>query len=404
MTPNNSLEQFIGKYYLPHVVEGLRTIDAQVLEDISERVAHRIREGRRLFGFGNGGSEAISEAFIYALEQRISPEFQFDTYSNPKLSEAVDSPNQELFNHRIKRSGRKGDLAILVSASGNSDNVNTVSAICRENGVETVAISGNGRIANDPETKTDYSIVIPIEDQQILEDVTLGVIYLIAELTQYKTEAKEYDVATVRSRYIDQLVTGFGQLSARAIGSLAADIIQAYKIGKLVRIDAPDSGQLSINAKHMQHNLKWDAFQDVKNRLPNRVYSGLPTYHLSGVANDGGECFNYTVEVDDNNAPGDVELLFTREIGSRSIQALLKVAEKKRMSIHQFSFNVESEYVASNLTQSVLHLTSRVINAHLLCEQAYSETFEDQLRQDLALLRQKDKIRQRLERVYKTNG
>ncbi|MBI2665914.1 SIS domain-containing protein, partial [Candidatus Woesearchaeota archaeon] len=189
------VDEFTRRYYFPKVIAGLMNIDEAMIEEASEKVALRIREGRRIFGFGNGGSEAISDAFIYALEQRISPAFQFDTYSNPKLPEVTDSPNSKLFHHRILRSGRKGDLAVLISASGNSNNINEISRLCRQKGVETVSVSGDGRITNNPKTKAGLPIVIPLEDQQTLEDVTLGVVYLISELVQYKIEGKKYDVS-----------------------------------------------------------------------------------------------------------------------------------------------------------------------------------------------------------------
>ncbi|MCH7535224.1 MAG: SIS domain-containing protein [Bacteroidetes bacterium] len=394
-----AIQHFMEEYYIPGVVEGLRTIDDQILEDVSEKVVHRIREGRRIFGFGNGGSEAISEAFIYALEQRINDEFEFDTYSNPKLGEAVDTKNGKLFNHRIRRSGREGDLVVLVSASGNSENINNVSALCKEKGVETVSVSGGGRIANDPKTTADNPVVIMIKDQQILEDVTLGLVYLVAELAQYKTGGVSYDTGEVKRRYIEKLADGLGQLAASRISHLALEITRAYKEGKRIRIDAPDSGQLSINAKHMQHNLKWDAFQDAK-RLTNRVYSGLPTYHMSGVSNDGGDGLAYAVEVDDNSEPGDVSVVFAKDMNSMPVQALLKAAERKGIPVDAFCFHVDSEYVASSLTQSVLHLTSRAINAYLLTEQGDPREFSELLGGDLALLRQKNETRKKLGDTY----
>ena len=72
------------------------------------------------------------------------------------------------------------------------------------------------------------------------------------------------------------------------------------------------------------------------------------------------------------------------------------------MRVHPFAFGVESEYIASNLAQLVLHTTSRTVNALLQSQgrEGDAGVFEKRLRYDLALLRQKDETRQRLEQKY----
>lgn len=397
---NQNIEDFVKVYYMPKVVKGIDDIENNVLEEISDKVAQRIKGGRRIFAFGNGGSEAIAEAFVYSLEQKIGDNFKFDVYSNPKLSEATDAGISTLFNRRIRRSGRPGDLAVLVSASGNSDNIANASKACSSQSVEAISISGNGRVANDKECAADYPVVIKINDQQIIEDVILGAVYIIGKMAQYQVEGKKYDANKAKKRYTGELIRCFSQLPSHQIDELAKNIIQAHKRGKQIRIDAPDSGLLAINAGHMQHNLKWDAFQGINARPSNMVSSGLPTYHFSGVGNDGGEGFNYAIEINDNYNSGDLEIIFARNMCSNSVQALIRAAEMKRMAIHPFCFQTDSEYAASNLAQTALHLTSRVINAYLLSE-AHQNNFAEQLRLDLAMLRQKDETERKLQGVYK---
>ena len=388
--------RFMREYYFPEVIGGLSSIDDNVLNDISDKVAQRIMEGKRIFAFGNGGSEAIAEGFIHTLEQRIY-HCKFDAYCNPGLRRVPDAEFNLLFDRRIKTSGRSGDLAILISASGNSENILNASALCSGLGIESLLLSGNGAIAG----KSDYPVVLQIHDQQILEDVILGFLYIVSDVVEQKVIGLRYDVAQIKEKYTTDFDRATKKLDYILIWNLAQDILRAYKEGLQVRIDAPDSGLLSANAGHMQHNLKWDAFQNVVPRLPNRVLSGLPTYHFSGVSNDGGEDFNYAIEIEDNCVHGDVEVVFARDLNSKSVQTLLQAAKKKGMSAHTFGQNYESSYIASNICQSVLHLTSRVINAHLLSEKTSYADFELRLRQDLALLRQKNQTQRRLEATYK---
>src|SRR3989338_4140504 len=174
---SSEIESFIQDYYIPQLVEGIRGIGTIQLDELSGKAAKAIRKGNNIFAFGNGGSEAIAEHLVYSLEKRVRGlgnykyyNCKFSTCTNPKISEATDVPNAELFNGRIRQTGRNGDLAFLVSASGNSDNINNVSQVCRQEGVKTISLSGAGRITYDAKSKADYSVIIPIKDQQIGED------------------------------------------------------------------------------------------------------------------------------------------------------------------------------------------------------------------------------------------
>ena len=405
MIQNNivgTIEQFMHEYYIPKVVEGLIGIDERVLDEISDKIAQRVRRGGCILAFGNGGSDAIAESFILSLEQRINPRFQFDTYSNPRPGEASTATGIDLiFNRRILRSARQGDLVVLVSASGDSENINRASIYCKASSVETISVSGNGKISYGP-AKSDCPIIVPLQDQQIIEDVTLGILYLLGEVTASKVNGFEYDIAGLKKLYVKNFNTEAGLLSARRIDLLAQDVVNAYKTGHQVRIDGLNSGLLLIAAAHMQHNLKWDAFQGVIKRPPNRVSSGIPQYHFSGVSNDGGDGYNYAMEIEDNYERDDVEVVFGRHMGSLEAQTLSLAAQRKGMKIHPFFFCEESEYVVSNVAQSILHIAGRVINAYLLSESNPAE-FGSRLKHDLAMLRQKRETMRNLARTYESH-
>lgn len=394
--------KFVEEYYLPQLFKGILEVENMPIEKISNKIATAILGGKHIFSFGNGGSEAISELFIQSLEQNISTEFQFDTFSNPKLSESKGIPNEELFNHKIKRSGKKGDLIILISASGNSENIKKASILCKEKGIETISISGNGEIVNNPEIKSDLAIVLNIKDQQILEDITLALINIIVDLVLHKVNKLNYSLEKIKEKQLYNLKKGILTIKENKIFNIAERIIKAYHEGKIIRIDAPESCGLSISAKHMEHNLKWDAFQNIKNRLKNKVNSGLSTYHLTGVGNDGGDNFNYAIEIKDNAESEDFEIIFAKNINSLQIRSLLLEANNKKMDIEIFNFNIGNDFTEACLAQIILHLTSRIINTRLLLEEESitQNQFKQQLQYDLAMLRTKPQTRIKLEQEY----
>lgn len=363
------MHTFPGDYYKPRLIEGLEAISPDVISQISREIEKVIRREGRIFAFGNGGSEAIAEHLLYTIEDEISDEYQFDTYGNPKTNTPID----QLFNPRIKRSARPGDLVFLISASGNSKNINEACRLCREMDIRTISISGQGEVAEI----SDFPVVIPSKDQQISEDIAQALIH-----------------AAVRADldYPDKIQDGLVSIIDSQVHEIASDVFDAFQSGNTVRIDAPDSAAISISAGHTTHNFKWDAFQGAEKRLSNNVNTGLLSYHLTGVSNDGGEDFNLAVEIDDNGQENDVEIVFAMDLEDLRVQRVIKVARRKLMNVHPVCFNTESEDIAADLTQITGHILGRILNTMI--------TGSD-LESDLALLRVRCKTRQELTAKYK---
>ncbi len=400
----DEIKNFIG-YYQSRVVEGLLKVEGGRVDELSDKVATQIQSGNgRIFAFGNGGSEAIAEHFIYSLEDAVSTNFPFDAYINPKLSGAANVFNEYLFNRTLERHARKDNLVFLITASGNSENINNASRLCREKGIETVAISRNGRIASDTNTKADTCVVIEEDDQQILEDISQSLLHLVVNATSQKLEGKynKNSVGDEKKCYAEALQRGYGSLEAGYFQKIILDVIRAYKNGNTVRVDGPDDGGMAIVAAHTSHNFKWDGLSNIEFRPRNRVYSGIPTYHFTGVGNDGGDNFQYAVEVADNAQEGDIQIIFASNFQSVQTSSLMRAAENRGVHVYPFCFNLGDKFAVADVAQMAGHTLGRILNTYLLLEQGTirPEQFGRQLRQDLALLRQKELTREKLERKY----
>lgn len=387
----NEVVKFVNDFYVPNVIQGLKNFSEADLELASNEIIETIKNGNTIYAFGNGGSEAIAEHLIYSLEKTVDYKFPFTSYGNPKLSEITDACNCELFNQRIIRSGKAGDLAFLISASGDSVNINNLSVLCRRKGVNTISLSGTGRISNDLETKAGLSLVVPIKDQQIMEDTTQCIIHILVKITQSKLSGEIKTVKEIKNEYLGKIIAGLENINVGKLEDVVSDIVLAFKKSKKIRLDAPDSGILSISAGHTTHNLKWDALSDIKQRPTNLVFSGIPTCHFTGVGNDGGDGFNYALEIADNFDAGDVQIIFAKKQNSRSTKSLIEAARSNGMVVHLFDFG-EDEFVGGDVSQSVGHLIGRITNAKLI--------FAQRLMQDLALLRVKDETKAKLKLKY----
>jgi D-sedoheptulose 7-phosphate isomerase len=162
--------------------------------DILERAR---AEGRHIFVFGNGGSATTASHFAADLSKNTRrahlPHFRvtclndnmamFSAYAN---DEGYDS----VFAEPLKTLARAGDVAIAISASGNSPNVLRAVETANALGLRTIGFAGfeGGKLAQ----LAQHCIVIPSASYEQIEDVHLMLCHaLVATLKQkYPAQAK----------------------------------------------------------------------------------------------------------------------------------------------------------------------------------------------------------------------
>jgi D-sedoheptulose 7-phosphate isomerase len=127
----------------------------QFLQESSEAVAAVIEEivrslkgGGKLLIFGNGGSAAdaqhIAAEFVnrYLIERPPLPAIALTTDASALTSILNDYGAEVIFAKQIQALGRKGDVAIAISTSGNSANILRGIEACREIGIRTIGFTG----------------------------------------------------------------------------------------------------------------------------------------------------------------------------------------------------------------------------------------------------------------------
>lgn len=178
---------FAGAYinYLQSVLQRVNTAEVgrfiQVLLDARER-------GATIFFIGNGGSAATASHFANDLAigtNNFDPPFRcISLTDNVPIITALsnDFGYEEVFVRQLRSLGRKGDVLVGISASGNSPNLVKALEYARSTGIKTVAITAfdGGRIR----TMADEGIHVP-------------------------TEPKEYGPAEDTHMVLDHLVTAF---------------------------------------------------------------------------------------------------------------------------------------------------------------------------------------------------
>ena len=124
---------------------------------LPEQIAHGIvamtnclRAGGKVMACGNGGSAADAQHFAAELIGRFERERQelaaiaLTTDTSILTAVGNDYSYDEIFSKQVRGLGKKGDILIGISTSGNSKNVVKAIEAAKKMGIKIIALTGNG--------------------------------------------------------------------------------------------------------------------------------------------------------------------------------------------------------------------------------------------------------------------
>ena len=115
-----------------------------------EALTGSIVNGGKILACGNGGSAADAQHFAAEMVGRFEVERQelaaiaLTTDTSIITSIGNDYHFDEIFAKQVRAIGRKDDMAIGISTSGNSSNVVAAMKTAGEMGLQTLALTGSG--------------------------------------------------------------------------------------------------------------------------------------------------------------------------------------------------------------------------------------------------------------------
>ena len=173
------LEQYFRQ--VSSVLQQLPLEDITVVVHILERARE---EGRRVFLFGNGGSAATASHFGCDLSkstvQEGRPRFRVIILNDnvPMLTAYANDVGYEVvFAEPLASLGEPGDVAIGISASGNSPNVLRAMDVARKRGMTTIGITGyQGQKLKE---KVDVCVIVSSDSMQQIEDAQLVILHAV---------------------------------------------------------------------------------------------------------------------------------------------------------------------------------------------------------------------------------
>ncbi len=127
----------------------IRTHVEQIIK-CADMLVQSIASGHKILIFGNGGSAAdaqhIAAEFInrFQIERPPLAAIALTTDTSVITSIGNDYHFDQIFAKQITALGRKDDIAIGISTSGNSRNVIMAIEAAKQNGLFTIGFSGRG--------------------------------------------------------------------------------------------------------------------------------------------------------------------------------------------------------------------------------------------------------------------
>ena len=170
--------------YSKRLADSLDEINwTDVLRLSEELLAAKIR-GSRVFLCGNGGSAAnanhIANDLVYAVTECTGSGFDavsLTANSSVLTCLANDVGYENVFSEQLAVSGHENDLLLVLSGSGNSENILNALIMAKKLRMRTSAILGfDGGMCKEV---TDLPVHVEVSDMQISEDIQLVLGHMI---------------------------------------------------------------------------------------------------------------------------------------------------------------------------------------------------------------------------------
>jgi len=163
------------------------TLSGQIA-DLASRVEATLRGGGKLLFCGNGGSAADAQHFaaeyVVRLARLRAPLAALALTTDTSILTAVanDFGFGVVFERQVRALARPGDLLILHSTSGESENLLRAAEAASELGVATAALlaKGGGRLRD----RVDVALVVPTASSARAQEIHRAVEHVVCDLVE----------------------------------------------------------------------------------------------------------------------------------------------------------------------------------------------------------------------------
>lgn len=184
MSARESVESQLREHR--ELVERLAEATTGEIEALASRALETIRGGGKLLFCGNGGSAADAQHLAaeyvvrFSRERAPLPAIALTTDTSVLTAAANDYGFDRVFERQVRALAREGDLLIVHSTSGESENLVRAVAAAGEMGASTAGLlaRGGGRLASE----VDVAIVVPTDSTARAQEIHLLIGHIVCEI------------------------------------------------------------------------------------------------------------------------------------------------------------------------------------------------------------------------------
>lgn len=158
--------------------------------------AQTLKQGGLLMSCGNGGSMCDAMHFAeewtgrFRKDRAALPAIAFSDASQLTCI-ANDFGFDEVFARSVEAYGKKGDLLVAITTSGNSPNILRAIEVAKQRGITTVGLLGKG--GGKARDLVDVPIIVPLaQTSDRIQEVHIKVLHIVIEAVERELFPKNY--------------------------------------------------------------------------------------------------------------------------------------------------------------------------------------------------------------------
>lgn len=160
--------------------------NAGLIEQVCARLAQALASGHKLFVMGNGGSSCdamhVAVEFVHPIIEKRKAYPAFALTNDTVLLTAIsnDSDFSHTFSEQLRLFASPGDVALGISTSGMSANVNYGLQVAREMGMLTIGFSGKD--GGRTKTAAEYCLTVPSFSIHRIQEVHTTLLHILWDM------------------------------------------------------------------------------------------------------------------------------------------------------------------------------------------------------------------------------
>jgi D-sedoheptulose 7-phosphate isomerase len=162
----------------------------KTIEKAIDVITNAFQKGNRVYFCGNGGSAADAQHLAaefsgrFYLNRKALPAEALHCNTSYLTAVANDYSFDNIYSRLIDGIGKKGDVLVGLSTSGNSKNITAAFKTAKEKEITTIGFTGSA--GGEMKSLSDHLINVPSDDTPRIQESHILIGHIICQLVEEK--------------------------------------------------------------------------------------------------------------------------------------------------------------------------------------------------------------------------